>query len=63
MADFQLTLTDEERTLLAEFLTHELKEKRVEEHRTDSLAYRQIVARQEQLIERLLNKLGPVAVA
>ena len=63
MADLQLNLTDEERDLLEGFLSQRVKEKRVEEHRTDSRAYRQIVAHQEQIIEGLLNKLGHVPVA
>jgi hypothetical protein len=63
MAELHLNLTDEERDLLEEFLRQRLKEKRVEEHRTDSPDYRQIVAHQEQLIEGLLNKLGHAALA
>jgi uncharacterized protein YeaC (DUF1315 family) len=63
MADFQLNLTDEERELLMDILTSELKEKRVEEHRTDSMDFKRIVAHQEELIEQMLNKLRRVPVA
>jgi hypothetical protein len=63
MAELHLNLTDEERGLLEDFLRQRLKEKRVEEHRTDSPAFREIVAHQEQLIEGLLNKLGHAALA
>jgi hypothetical protein len=63
MADLHLNLTDEERDLLEDFLRQRLKEKRVEEHRTDSPAYRQIVTHQEQIIEGLLSKLGHAALA
>jgi uncharacterized protein YeaC (DUF1315 family) len=63
MTDFQLNLTDEQRELLVEILSHKLKEKRVEEHRTDSMDFKKIVAHQEQLIEELLSKLGHAAVA
>jgi hypothetical protein len=63
MAELHLNLTDEERALLEDFLRQRLKEKRVEEHRTDSPAYRQIVTHQEQLIEGLLEKLGHAAMA
>ena len=62
MAEIQLSLSSEERELLTEILTHELKEKRVEEHRTDSTDYRRMVARQAELVEGMLNKLGTVSV-
>jgi hypothetical protein len=63
MAELHLNVTDEERDLLEDFLRQRLKEKRVEEHRTDSPAYREIVVHQEQLIEGLLEKLGHAAMA
>jgi hypothetical protein len=62
MADTQLSLASEERELLVDILSHQLKEKRVEEHRTDSTDYKRMVARQAALVEGMLNKLGPVAV-
>jgi hypothetical protein len=62
MTDLQLTLTDEERTFLAEFLQKSLKEMRVEEHRTRAPSYREFIIEREQLIDGLLHKLGAMAV-
>jgi hypothetical protein len=58
MSASQLTLNDEERQFLMDLLTHELKEKRIEERRTGFNTYREIVTHQEEVIESLLNKLG-----
>jgi hypothetical protein len=58
MADLQLTLTAEEREYLANLLETMLKEKRVEEHRTRTLTYRQYVVHEEDLIRSVLGKLG-----
>jgi hypothetical protein len=57
MAELQLTLTDEERTFLADLLETALKETLVEEHRTRTLSYRELVQRQEHLIAQLLDKI------
>jgi hypothetical protein len=57
MAELQLTLTDEERTFLVDYLEAALKDTLVEEHRTRTPSYRAIVQRQEDLITRLLGKL------
>ena len=63
MADIQMNLTPDEHELLAEILNHELKQKRVEEHRTDSTDYKRMVARKAELVEGMLNKLGTTAMA
>ena len=60
MPELQLPLTSEEREFLAGLLEEVLKETRIEEHRTRTLSYRQIVVHKEDLIVSLLNKLkGP----
>jgi hypothetical protein len=58
MAESQLTLTAEEREFLLGLLETVLKDKRVEEHRTRTLTYRQYVVHEEDLIRSLLGKLG-----
>jgi hypothetical protein len=58
MAELQLTLTADEREYLAGLLQMVLKDKRVEEHRTRTLTYREHVVHEEDLIARLLTKLG-----
>jgi hypothetical protein len=62
MTELQLTLTDEERAFLAEFLKKSLKEMRIEEHRTRTPSYREFIIEREQLIDGLLHKLGAVPV-
>lgn len=58
MTDLQLGLSGEEQEYLVELLEAELKETRVEEHRTRKPSYRERVVRREAIIEGLLNKLG-----
>jgi hypothetical protein len=62
MAEQQLTLTDEERAFLADFLQKSLKEMRVEEHRTRTPSYREFILEREHLINGLLQKLGVAGV-
>jgi hypothetical protein len=62
MAEQQLTLSDEERAFLADFLQKSLKEMRVEEHRTRTPSYREFILEREHLINGLLQKLGVAAV-
>jgi hypothetical protein len=62
MAEQQLTLSDEERAFLADFLQQSLKEMRVEEHRTRTPSYREFILEREHLINGLLQKLGVAAV-
>jgi hypothetical protein len=58
MADFQLTLTVEEREFLVGLLESAHKETLVEEHRTRAPMYREHVVHQGDLISGLLGKLG-----
>jgi len=58
MGELQLTLTSEERDYLGSLLEATLKETRVEEHRTRTLAYREHVVHREEVILALLRKLG-----
>ena len=58
MADVQLSLSADERKFLAELLSRVLKDMQVEEHRTKTLSFREIVLREENLIKTLLSKLG-----
>lgn len=58
MSDTQLTLTAEERQFLVELLETELKETRVEEHRTRTPSFRELVVHREDIIQALLRKLG-----
>jgi hypothetical protein len=62
MPELQLTLTDDERQYLVELLQTVLKDTQVEEHRTRKPTYRQHVLHKEELIIRLLSKLGQTAV-
>ena len=54
--DFKLTLTEEERVQLLNWLQERLRDKLVEEHRTDAIDYRQFVLQQETILERLIEK-------
>lgn len=58
MGDTTLTLTADERDTLVRLLEEELKETRVEEHRTRAPSARQVVLKQEDIIASLLRKLG-----
>jgi hypothetical protein len=60
MTGFQLDLSIQEQKYLAELLSAELKETRVEEHRTRTPSYREHVVQREEIIEGLLRKLGAV---
>jgi hypothetical protein len=57
MSELQVTLTDEERAFLVEYLEAALKNTLVEEHRTKTLSYRELVHHREGLINHLLGKL------
>jgi hypothetical protein len=54
---FTLTLSQEERAFLLNFLEEGFKEKEIEVHRTDNLEFREIVEREAALMEGLINKL------
>lgn len=57
MTDTQLSLNREEQDFLTGLLESELKETRVEEHRTRKPSYREHIVRTEEILESLLNKL------
>jgi len=57
MPDSQLTLTDDERTMLMEILETAMKNILVEEHRTDAMSYRKRVLEKENVIAKILEKL------
>lgn len=60
----QLSLTAEERDVLADLLATALKNTQVEEHRTRAPGYREHIVRREEAIRSLLGKLGrPAALA
>lgn len=61
MSELQVTLTDEERAFLVEYLEAALKNTLVEEHRTKKLSYRELVHHREDLISHLLEKLQQAA--
>jgi hypothetical protein len=57
-AAFTLALSGEERELLRHLLEQVLRDKQVEDHRTDSITFRELVQRQETLLQNVLDKLG-----
>jgi hypothetical protein len=61
MSELHVVLTDEERTFLVEYLEAALKNTLVEEHRTKTLSYRELVHHREDLIDHLLDKLRQTA--
>jgi hypothetical protein len=52
-----IALTDEERSFLFGHLEQLLRERQVEEHRTDALDFKHLVHHEVELIQRLLDKL------
>ncbi|MCI0641794.1 MAG: hypothetical protein L0Y72_20440 [Gemmataceae bacterium] len=58
MSELQLSLTGEECAYLTNLLETVLKDARVEEHRTRTPSYRELILRDEKLIQSLLDKLG-----
>jgi hypothetical protein len=61
MTESTLTLSVEERDFLVGLLQNSLKNTRIEEHRTRTPSYREHVVHEEQLLIRLLQKLGQPA--
>jgi hypothetical protein len=61
MPDATLALTSEECEFLIDHLQTALSQTRIEEHRTDSLKYRERVHHAEELLETLLAKLHGLA--
>jgi hypothetical protein len=54
----QLSLTAEERDVLAEVLATALKNTQVEEHRTRAPGYREHIVRREEVLRSILGKLN-----
>ena len=52
-----LNLTKEEREHLLTILEPLLRDKQIEEHRTDSIDFKEHVQHQEALLQRIINKL------
>jgi hypothetical protein len=58
-AGFALTLTEEERAQLLNWLKEKLRNKLVEEHRTEAFDYKEYVFHQEKILQSLIEKLQP----
>jgi hypothetical protein len=56
-AGVTLTLTAEERLQLLSYLEQGFRDVLVEEHRTDSPNYRELVARKEKALRSIIDKL------
>lgn len=54
---FTMTLTEEERSTLLNWLQQRLRDKRLEEHRTDAAEYREYVVHEEAILNQLIDKL------
>jgi hypothetical protein len=52
-----LTLSDEERTFLTALLEQALHDKKIEEHRTDSIEFKEHVEHEVTLLQNLIDKL------
>jgi hypothetical protein len=52
-----VSVTAEERDLLLRWLTQRLREKQIEEHRTDALDYKRYVAHEEEIAQSIIAKL------
>jgi len=57
---FTLTLTQEERDQLLNWLEQRFKSTLVEEHRTEASDYKKYMYRQEEILEKLIDKLRQV---
>lgn len=56
--ELMISLTEEERAQLLNWLEQRLRDKRVEEHRTETAAYRDYVLHEEAILEQLITKLS-----
>jgi hypothetical protein len=54
---FVITLTEDERTLLLNCLEQRLRNKLVEEHRTDAFDFREYVLREVKVLETVIERL------
>ena len=59
-SEFTLTLSEEERSHLLNFLEQALRAKGIEVHRTDALSAKEIFQHQEDLLRSLIAKLRRV---
>jgi hypothetical protein len=57
-AEFTLTLSGEERRQLLTFLEQALRDKEVEEHRTEAFKFRELVRREGLILRTLIAKLN-----
>ncbi len=57
VAPFTLTLTEVERGQLLNWLENRMKSTMIEEHRTDNLEYKEMVRREEDVLDHVINKL------
>lgn len=55
--DFALTLTEEERAQLLNWLERRQRTTLLEEHRTETADYRDYLLHQEEILEKLMSKL------
>jgi hypothetical protein len=55
--EFALTLTEEERAQLLDWLKQRLRRVLIEEHRTDAIDYKDYVRHQEEILESVMKKL------
>jgi hypothetical protein len=55
--EFTMTLTEEERAQLLNWLERKQRDKLVEEHRTKTPDYRDYVLHEEAILEKLIDKL------
>lgn len=62
MGEIQVTLTGPERELVVALLERELRNTRVEERRTDSPDFQDIVKQEEKTLRSALDKLRTVIV-
>jgi len=56
--EFTLTLSEEERSVLLRFLEQALRDKQIEEHRTDAFNFKEFVGHQVALLRGLIHKLN-----
>jgi hypothetical protein len=59
--NYNLMLDETERAQLLRLLEQALIEKQREEHRSDAIAYRQAMLREEQILEHLVAKVRALA--
>jgi len=58
-ATFSLSLTEEERTQLLNYLEQGLRDVQIEVHRTEAPDFREFVERKEAALRSIIDKLHP----